>query len=270
MTLAIGVRCEGGILIAADTRVSYADGSVADVEKVSSFASNSGLYAIAQSSHDANAANSLIAEIETKLSSAQPFSIQPLYFPEVEKAIKEVLRKWYAPVYENRPTIQLLVGVVLEQEAMPALYFCEPPSTVYRIWDTYKAIGDGWIVTDPIYKYWIQGGIRPLHESLCQVSYLMYKGKQLLPAAIGGFTDAVFIGSNASSLYHIDRRSMASAEAYGLSFDRDMSKIVSLVMAGNAGETEEVLKIAEGMYGCSLAYSRLEFHCSSPDITIRH
>jgi len=270
MTLAIGMICQGGILVTADTRVSYDDGSVADVEKVSGFASHSGLYAIAQSSHDANAANSLIAELEGKLAGARPSSSQPSYFSEVEQVIKEVLRQWYAPVYENRPSVQLLVGVVLEQEKTPALYFCEPPSTVCRIWDAYKAIGAGWVISDPIYKYWTQGGVRPLHETLCEASYLMYKGKQLLPASIGGFTDAIFIGSNASALYRVERKSMATAEACGPAFDRAMSKIVSLAMSGGAGGTPETLKIAEFMYSISLLYSRLELHCSFPEITIRH
>src|SRR5208337_121977 len=108
MTLAIGMQCKDGIVLAADTRVSYQDGSISDITKVQSIYTGNGVYAIAQSSHDANAASSLMAEIRTGLLSENPAS-----FPDIENVIKHVMREWYVPVYENRPTVHLLIGACL-------------------------------------------------------------------------------------------------------------------------------------------------------------
>jgi hypothetical protein len=148
MTLALAMFCEGGLLLPADTRISFAS-AVSDAQKLAGLTSNSGMYVVAHSSADVNAANSLIGEIERKMGNADPKT-----FAVFESAVRDILRKSYVPVYDNRPTIQLLIGVCVQQETSPALYFCEPPNTVLRIYDNYKAIGDGWAVanlTGPIF-----------------------------------------------------------------------------------------------------------------------
>lgn len=263
MTLAIGMYCADGIVMAADTRITFEDGSISDIKKVEVLSTDHGQFAFAQSADDANAATSLVSEIKASISAKEPTSFQA-----IEATVKDVMRGWY-PVDQNRPTVQLLLGACLPEEIFPhELYFCEPPVTVTRILESYKAIGGGWVITDPIYKHWLNGGIKTLHESLCQISYLMYKGKQLLPRDVGGHTDAVFI-SSAIAPYHIERLSMDVAESYGQMFDRNIKKLVSLALSGNAGEAETVLATAADIHQIALNYSRLEFKCWFPDVTIR-
>src|SRR5208283_2362158 len=57
MTLAIGIQCKDGLLLATDTRLSYSYGPVAEGQKLTGFDTEHGTFAIAQSSDDIHAAN---------------------------------------------------------------------------------------------------------------------------------------------------------------------------------------------------------------------
>jgi hypothetical protein len=271
MTLAIGMECRGGIILAADTRASYADGSVAEIRKVTHLTTTTGMFAIAQSSEDANAASSLVRILEYALQNQPNISTVTL-----ESLIEEQMRSWYAPIYDNRPTVQLLIGACLSSDGERRLYFCEPPSTIVQVSGGYKAIGQGFTVSDPIHAYWLRQGPALLghspHSCLCQISYLIHKAKQQLPGWVGGNTDAILITEKSNFPYIIERQSMASAEGHGSMFDISVSKFASIVMSGNSGGTETILKIAENIYQSSLNYSRLEFRCLLPstDTVITH
>lgn len=282
MTLAIGMECEGGLILAADRRASYGDDSpTPEIDKLATFRSDVGTFAIAQSSTDANAANSLARNIQYAIQHQNP---NRFGFVTLERLIELELRRWYVPVHDARPLVYLLIGMCLNDDlADPAhvlppplnrrLYFCEPPNTVMIVPDGYKAIGGAWTISDPIYNHWLRGFPTTPHSCLCCISYLMYKAKQLMPGAVGGGTDAVVITEKSSFFdYHIDRVSMATAEqVYGLMFDRSVSKFSSLVMAGDAGGMPTVMTIAENIYQISLNYSRAEFRCSMPpNTTITH
>jgi len=270
MTLAIGMACQRGLVLAADTRVSYADGTVSDMEKLCSFTTPAGMFAIAQSSHDANAANSLVRNIQYAF---EHQNLELSAFDTLETLIEMQMQRWYVPTHDNRPTVHLLVGMCLEGNLDRRLYFCEPPNTVTQIIGDYKAIGDGWVIADPIYNHWLQQGFprSSPHACLCRISYLMHKAKQSMPAAIGGHTDAVVVTEKSNFPYSVGRVSMASAEAYGLALDRSIAKVCSHVMSGDSGGMQTTMKIAEGVYQMSLNYSRLEFHCSMPpNVTIDH
>ena len=67
MTLAIGMQCRGGLIIAADTRMAYDTGPVSEGSKQIGFVSKTGTYVIAQSSYDAHAANTLMSEIQSNI-----------------------------------------------------------------------------------------------------------------------------------------------------------------------------------------------------------
>lgn len=266
MTLAIGMQCKNGLLIGADTRISYYGEPISEGMKLTGFDSPSGTYVIAQSSEDVHAAHTLMGEIQANIQACDPKTFRAL-----ESAVKDVMGAWYAPVYDNRPIVRLLLGVCLQQETEKGLYFCEPPNTASRVYENYKAIGEGRSISDPIYDAWFKGGSPwPRHASICQLSYLMYKAKQLLPASIGGHTDVALLTEPLTVPYWITQLSMECAESWGVSFDRGLSKLVSSAIAGNQGGTEEIMTMAQGIYQSSLTYSRLEFHCQFPDETIRH
>lgn len=266
MTLALGMICKGGVILAADTRVSYGDPNtnVSDALKIDGFDSKNGTYAITHSSDDVNAAKSLIAEIRLKLETEDVPT-----FVDMEKAIKAVMREWYVFGYENRPNVQLLVGASLQKEKEHGLFLCEPPNTTSRVWDNYKAIGGGWVIADPIYDGLFRTTFPAMpHASLCQISYLMHKAKQVLPGSVGGDTDVAVLTKPLTVPYWINRVDMKVAEGYGMNFDHTLSTFASLIMSGNHGGTETIMKIADGIYSCGLMYGRLEFRCQFPDKTI--
>jgi hypothetical protein len=274
MTLAVGMHCKEGLILAADTLMSYSYGPISEGRKLDDFTSasgntpGSGTYAIAQSSEDTHAADTLISEIRAEIQ-----TFDPKTFSALEPVVKAAIAKWYAAVYENRPTIQLLLGACLSQETEPALYFCEPPSTVSRVWETCKTIGEARAIADPIHSVWFksQGSLWPCHTSLCQISYMMYKAKQLFPGSVGGDTDVVILGAHGTAPCWVERASMEVAEGYGRILDRYMSRFVSLLMAaGSQRGGQGISRIAESVSFGNLSYAALEFRCQFPCEIIRH
>jgi hypothetical protein len=262
--------CQGGLVFAADTRVVFADDSVSDMQKLLSFRANAGMFAIAQSAEDANAADSLIRNLEYTFRDQDP---ETCTFAILEAAIETQLQSWYVPVYDNRPRVQLLIGICLNGNEDRRIYFCEPPNTVTRVLGGYQAIGDGWLVSDPIYNHWFKQEMPSSpHACLCQISYLMYKAKQVKPTAVGGHTDAVLITGESGDFdfpYYIERVSMAVAESHGMALDRHLNKLAGLVMAGSLEGQKDILQAAESIYSSSMSYAALEFRCQFPEKTIR-
>lgn len=264
MTLALAMVCKEGLILAADTRVAYQDGTIGDMQKVAGFGAANGMFVIVHSADDANAANSLIREIKLRIEDQTIAD-----FADAEQKIKEAMLEWYAPAHDDRPVIQLLVGACMEGDPDRVLYLCQPPNTVSPIYENYKAIGDGWRISDPIWQWFDDGSPWPVHACLCQVSYMVYRAKKLLPGSVGGHTDVGLLTEPSTAPYWIERVSMACAEAYGLAFDRHLSRVASLAMAGNAQGLADIAKTSESIYSCSLMYARAEFHCQFPDKTIR-
>jgi len=157
MTLAIGMGCPTGFVFAADTRLAFEDGSVADMCKLTCFEAGNGQFAIVQSSYDANAANSLMHEVAARIKAVDGKGVQ--------NAIKDAMQHWYLPVHENRPQIQLLVGAHFTGGR--EMFLCEPPHTVSPVSESYMAIGGGRNVTDPIYNHWLISGLRDYRIRAC-------------------------------------------------------------------------------------------------------
>ncbi len=266
MTLALAMVCEGGVMLAADTRMSYGEGVMTtEAQKVTGFDSNGGMYVIVHSSEDAHAANSLIGEVRLGLQDTNPKT-----FSAFETTVRSVLQTSYQPIHDNRPIIRLLIGACVEQERDHGLYFCEPPNTVTRVYDNYKAIGDGWQVSDPIYEWFKDGAPWSPHACLCQISYMMYRAKKLLPGSIGGHTDVGFLKHWQTVPYWIERLDMADAEGRGTVFDGLVSQFASIVMLGSAGGAKALSTMADQIYQFNLHYGTLQFRCQFPDKTIRH
>jgi hypothetical protein len=138
MTLAIGMLCEDGLILAADTRISYENGLVSDAIKLKAFEAGDGVYAIVHSASDAHAVDSLIAELKAKLKAQPPDSLV-----DFVNTAKEIMNAWCLAAHVTRPVVQLLVGLFIKAEW--GFYLCEPPNTVTFIHEKYKAIGDGCI-----------------------------------------------------------------------------------------------------------------------------
>jgi hypothetical protein len=263
MTLAIGMLCEDGLILATDTRIST-NGWVSDGIKLKPFEAGEGVYAVAHSSTDVNAAESLIAELKAGLK-ANPLESLGAFIDEVKKRMNE----WSSAAHVERPVVQLLIVLFVKQEW--GFYFCEPPNTVTFIHEKYRAIGEGFMYTDPIYNTWFADGplVSP-HAALCRISYMMHTAKQLLPGTVGGKTDVavLFRGSDKPRL--INREDMAEAEGRGIILDRLVSRFASLVMTGTTRGAEAISQMAEGIFQNGLHYATKEFRCQFPDKTIRH
>ena len=72
MTIGIGMYCEEGLIVAADTQLAMTDGSTRMGKKVHQAIADSGVYVTANATEDGNAANTLIPDILTDLQNQDP------------------------------------------------------------------------------------------------------------------------------------------------------------------------------------------------------
>jgi len=264
MTLAIGMLCEDGLLFVADTRLYYPDGSVGEGIKLKAFESGTGVIAIVQSSDDFHAGESLVAELREELKGNPPKS--RLDFVAIAK---KVMGDWYVPVYENRPSVQLLIGFLLPPQEW-GFYFCEPPNTVTFLHDKYKAIGDARVITDPIYTAWFDNGpLSSPHIVLCQAAFMMHKAKKLHPGSVGGDTDAALLVKGSGNPLFIKRLDMRDAEGRGENLDGLLSRFAAIIMGNSSNGPEDISQMGQQIFEYDLDYTKLEFHCQFPDKTIR-
>lgn len=262
MTLALGMLCEDGLILAADTRISYDDGSVTDAIKLKVFESGSGVYATAQSSQDNHAADSLVAELKANVLKEPPNSLV-----DFVTIAKKTMGEWYVPVYDNRPIVQLLVVLFIADEY--GFYFCEPPNTVTFIRDQYKAIGDARVITDPIYAWFGSGPLVAPHAALCRASYMMHKAKKLHPFTVGGETDTALLMRGSNKPLLIKRLDMKDAEGRGETLDGILARFAAIIMGDCPDGPGEISRMGQQIFQFDIDYTKLEFHCQFPDKTIR-
>jgi hypothetical protein len=271
MTIAIGRLCTTGLIIAADTRMTWDDGSTYDATKIKSQMTNSGVYVIAHSSEDANAADSLVAEILRELSRIDPKSLV-----EFEEHVKPSMKAWYA-AYTSSPSMKLIVGVFIPpNSASPnadslGLYLCEPPTTVARKMPLdsskgYIAIGAGPKITDPLFHTLFE---RPVSVRVCleQISYLMYRAKKDCGAYCGGETDAVFLKSVYAEPPWIKRLDMKVGESFGQLLDTALARTASVIIPeAYATNPKSIVDLAADISSTGLGYIRLQFYSETGEL----
>jgi hypothetical protein len=282
MTIAIGRVCTGGIIIAADTRISWEDGRTSDVKKIRSMKTGCGMYVMAHSSHDANTAESLMVRIEHDLNDNDP-----RFLMDVEGIIKNAMTTWYSDFgANNQPDLSLLVAAFVnpftgwEGMSQPppwgdrkftqmiapemGLYLCQPPNTVVNKMspDGYVAIGVGANISDPLFNTLFNYSSGP-RVCLGQISYLMHRAKKDYGAYCGGQTDAVFLDPELVAPLEIKRTDMAVAESFGPSLDRALSSVASAIIPRDYAQDKEILEVASRMHGLSLGYLRLQFRSTT-------
>ena len=109
MTIAIGMLCEGGAVISADSKVVLTDGSVVKGAKIHTAPTSWGSYAIANSANDANAARTLIRRIAALLDKSAIKN-----FDELEAAVSYEMTEW-SRAFRKIPSTQLIVASVFSQ-----------------------------------------------------------------------------------------------------------------------------------------------------------
>ena len=123
MTIALGMICQGGLVIAADTRLSTLDGTSHDACKVQSKLTPSGAFVVAYSSENSNAGEALANEVISDLATNDRSTLV-----DFESDLRATMGQWYADFREEPQTL-LIIGAYLERSI--ALYFCQPPNPHY-------------------------------------------------------------------------------------------------------------------------------------------
>jgi len=187
MTIAIGMTCQGGAIVAADTKIIDQNGSVTYGPKVTAFRGVSGTFAIANASDDANASQTLVLKLESVFKKAKLND-----WGRFEEIIKAEMSDW-SHAFRTHPPTQFIVSLYLRGRDGVGLYFCEPPITVLPKVG-YISAGAGFMVADPVHSY-LFGFPTDYHTPqliLRQISYLMYRVKKDV-ALCGGKTHGVYI-----------------------------------------------------------------------------
>lgn len=230
MTIAIGMLCQGGLVIAADTQMTSPDDTTYDAVKVQTLTTPTGGFALAYSCYDVNAAETLVTDIVEDLRLVEPKSLAGF-----ESTIKNQMSEWSKlfTVKDDRPGITIIAGARINPSEF-GLYLCEPPGTVVRKTlansDGYVATGLGQAITDPMFRT-LFGPAVPPRVCLAQLSYLMYRAKKDCRGACGGETDAVLLSEEYQEPMWIERAYMKRAEEYGKSLDETLAHVTSAIFS---------------------------------------
>jgi 20S proteasome alpha/beta subunit len=237
MTIAIGMLCQGGIIVAADTQMTYMDGTTYDAVKVQTLTTATGIYAIAYSCTDVNAAETLVNDILLDLKFVEPRSLTGF-----EDTVKNRMAQWSAvfTVKDDRPVVTIIVGVRINPNEF-GLYLCEPPGTMvlktFENSNGYVAAGAGIAVTDPMFRTLFGSPVAP-RVCLAQLSYLMYRAKKDCRGACGGATDAVLLSAEHAEPLWIQRALMKMAEWRGGLLDKALAHIASKILSRHGFDDE--------------------------------
>lgn len=193
MTIALGIRCANGALIAADRQVTKNDYYTTSESKVLSFTGVSGIFAIAASSDDLDATRTVVNRIKGVLCTTNIGDDSQLEF-----AVTKIMTDWYGAYGQIRPpSSALILGSRLNGQNCK-LYRCEPPST-FLPQLSYVAVGTGESVTDPVYDLLFDSWIpTTVTSALRRVCYLIYRAKEA-NAFCGGYTTCVYLGDTRQS-----------------------------------------------------------------------
>jgi hypothetical protein len=273
MTLAIGMLYVNGVIVAADTQITLPDGRTEDRTKIEAFSAETGTYAIAASSTDTDASDTLVASTKRDIEGIDPKSSIGL-----ETAVKDAMADWYKTYQyhppEQRPYVQLLVGAAIRRSDKAqdeiCLYQCEPPSTMNRKTLTnsggYVAIGEAKAIANPLYTTLFIGfrnaELVSVHVCLERISYLMFRAKKEFRSSVGGDTDVVVLRSGRVEPQWVDIIDMRVAEGFGHNLNAALASTASLVVAEHAPNDPspaEIMELASNLHFWGLPYKNTQF-----------
>jgi hypothetical protein len=250
MTIAIGYRCHNGVVLAADTLViigpDVQEGQKLDIGKTAN-----GSFAFVNSSMDANATATLIADICHGLQANKSLTT----YRDVGNVVKTIMTEWRRGFGGRRPPeTQLILGAKLF--GLPAgLFLCEPPNTFLEK-DDYVAVGAGASVTDPLYKtlFGNNGGDHTeVHSILRRVAYLVYRAKKD-SWMCGKATTAALVHQGGREPTRVRDMDMDDAEANASVIDFLLGSAAIFALDGDEDSVEyhasslgDMLKSAKGL-----------------------
>ena len=229
MTIAIGMLCGGGAIIAADMQGYRGDGMAQRISKIESFHGKGMVFSIAYSSDDADSARRLVREIGATVG-----SIEVSGWKTIETAVSDAMLLWreaFNP--EPIPATSLIVAFYLTGHGL-RLYSCELPNNVLYEQSGYVAVGLGSAVTSPLaatlFDPFPQS--RPTQMVLRQVAYLMYRAKKDNYYCKGG-TDAMFVSDDGKLLKRISALDFQAAERVSGQLDQIFNIAATATLGGN-------------------------------------
>jgi hypothetical protein len=214
MTIAIGTRFTGGVIVCADSKVVASDGATTDESKVSlSLTVTKRIFGIADAAEDGNAAKMLAGDIMNAVcDSHNPYKLAP--------DVTSVMASWYNSYGAAQvPHLQFILGSVVIGHKDGNVYLCEPPATVLNTIGPI-AIGRGARAVEPLLSILTGQGGRPLalKPTLLRLAYLMYKAKKDEGSACGGNTHAIVISAKGGFAF-IEHEEMKRAEEIAVEVD---------------------------------------------------
>ena len=218
MTIALGMLCGGGAIIAADSKsVNSGSGMSKRGRKLAVVDTKHIAFAIAESSEDANATETLVRKISARLGRQKANE-----WESIESDIIGAMSEWYASYTQNAPDSQLIAGIAIPDKGT-RIYFCQPPNTIVPKPEGYASIGWGAEVADPLFKTLFNPApqSRNAQVVLREIAYLMFRTKGIPGNAYsGGVTDAAFIDTREVSVTWINPRDLKEQE--DASFELDL------------------------------------------------
>jgi 20S proteasome alpha/beta subunit len=262
MTIAIGMACYGGIIVAADTQIAIGT-ALQKASKLYISKAKSGPLAIAFASDDANATRTLINRIQKKLGSTDCKDAD-----ELEIFICEQMTAWRSAYTVSPPSMQLIVGCRLNKEC-PRLFFCEPPNTFIEPDDGYVAGGSGGSdVTDSLHSTLFESGKADVEvqSALRRVAYLMYRAKND-NIYCGKSTYCALVSWNCPGLpvivNHLD---FEVAEKYAGQLDFLLRMTSNLYLGGSEDKIEENANGIAKAFKSSATFRTVQFHDTSGQV----
>lgn len=205
MTIAIGMLCDEGLIIAADTMAALTDGTTRQAVKIHEAFTDSFACVIANAAADGNAVNTLVPDILADLRKKNLSC-----FADAEKSIRNSMFQWADQFRQGNPDTQLIIGISIIRPSVPdvrlgggiRLYYGEPPNTMLPVElndasTGYVGAGMGASITDPIFRT-LFGMEVSVNVALRQTAYLMYRAKKDAASSCGGETHAVVLKSGST------------------------------------------------------------------------
>jgi hypothetical protein len=269
MTIAIGMLCDGGVILAADTRITNpSTGATYDAVKIQQGKSDNARYVAAYSSESASSGESLRQAVISGLEAKNPKSLA-----EVSPIVENTMAKWSKAytLKDDRPSTEIVLGAFFGSSKI-GLFLCEPPKTVVRKTfqgtDGYVASGAGQAITDPLFRILFSELVSP-RVCLCRIAYLMHRAKTDYAAYCGGETDVVFLKNGVDEPIWIERLDMKQAEEFGDFFDSTLSLIGLAVMSDRDWDNpKEAIEIVSTIANVGLIYRKLKFHSRDKDDSV--
>jgi 20S proteasome alpha/beta subunit len=228
MTIALGLLCGGGAIVAADTRSVNQGGSSTRGRKVAVVDTKEIAFAIAEASEDANATEALVRKIASHLGQKKPTT-----WNDLESEISAVMTEWAYAFSQGPPATELIGGITIPKLGT-RLYFCQPPNTVLPKLEGYVSVGSGAHVTDPLFRtlFYPCPQSRNAQVVLREISYLMYRSKGIEGNAYtGGQTDGVFLDTAEGSATWINATDLRDAEAASFQLDILLNATASIALS---------------------------------------